>query len=409
MELTRRHFLAASAALAAPAAAQSGDWYDRPMRWAQVAFTEDDPGRFDPQFWFDYFRRIHAEGACLSAGGCVAFYPTEVPLHYRSRFLGSRDSFGEMVEGCRKLGMNVIARTDPHACREEAFEQHPDWVARLADGRPRRHWAAPELYVTCALGPYNFDFMTRVTREIVSRYKVDGMFSNRWSGHGLCHCEHCRNNFKAFRGLELPRTGDPRDPARRHYIVWRQQRLFELWRLWDSEIREDQPPRELHREFGRRRPLTARHEDDGQPGRDAVCRSPGAARPDGAVGERQERQGVPLHARATSRSAASSAWAWRSPIAGRTRCRPRPKSGSGWPDGIANGLRPWFTKFNAKPYRPALDARGGIDIYQWHWKQRALPAQHGVRWRAWRWCTRSRPRASMGGSRRGRGGGPGAR
>ena len=30
------------------------------------------------------------------------------------------------------------------------------------------------------LGPYNFDFMTEVTREIVTLYPVDGVFSNRW-------------------------------------------------------------------------------------------------------------------------------------------------------------------------------------------------------------------------------------
>ena len=24
--------------------------------------------------------------------------------------------FGELLAGCRKLGMDVIARTDPHAC-----------------------------------------------------------------------------------------------------------------------------------------------------------------------------------------------------------------------------------------------------------------------------------------------------
>jgi hypothetical protein len=33
----------------------------------------------------------------------------------------------------------------------------------------------------------------------------------------------------------------PRDPARRNYVLWRQQRLFELWRLWDAEIRKINP------------------------------------------------------------------------------------------------------------------------------------------------------------------------
>ena len=120
------------------------------------------------QFWLDYFKEIHADAACLSAGGCVAYYPTKIPLHYRSRFLGDRDAFGELFEGCRRLGMNVIARTDPHAVHDDVYEAHPDWIMVTADGQPRRHWADPELWVTCALGPYNFEFMTEVTREIVA-------------------------------------------------------------------------------------------------------------------------------------------------------------------------------------------------------------------------------------------------
>src|SRR5580658_8964332 len=55
----------------------SAEWYDRPMRWAQLAFVEDDPGNYDLSFWLDYFKSIHADAACLSAGGVVAFYPTE--------------------------------------------------------------------------------------------------------------------------------------------------------------------------------------------------------------------------------------------------------------------------------------------------------------------------------------------
>ena len=95
----------------------------------------------------------------------------------------------------------------------------------------------PELWVTCALGPYNFEFMTEVTREIVTMYKVDGIFSNRWAGSGMCYCEHCQKNFREFSGLDLPRTTNPQDPARRQYIVWQQKRLFDLWRLWDAEIK----------------------------------------------------------------------------------------------------------------------------------------------------------------------------
>jgi hypothetical protein len=66
---------------------------------------------------------------------------------------------------------------------------------------------------------------------------VDAIFINRWDGSGMCYCEHCRRNFRADSGQELPRTSDPQDPARRACILWRQQRLFDLWRLWDGEVR----------------------------------------------------------------------------------------------------------------------------------------------------------------------------
>jgi putative glycosyl hydrolase-like family 6 (GHL6) protein len=248
---TRREFLKGSAAAAAvigfgkfslelsgaEARREVPSWVDKPMRWAQLTLVEDDPGKFDPKFWLDYFRRTKSDAVCLSAGGCVAYYPTTVRFHHRSQWLGDTDPFGELVKGCRKLGMVVIARTDPHATYDDVHEAHADWIAVDAGGKAGRHWASPEMWVTCGLGPYNFEFMTEVHREIMSRYWVDGIFINRWDGSGICYCEHCRKNFKEASGHDLPRTENVQDPARRAYILWRQERLFDLWQLWDGEVR----------------------------------------------------------------------------------------------------------------------------------------------------------------------------
>src|SRR5215218_4805201 len=67
------------------------------MRWAQLAFVENDPGNYDPNFWLNYFKRIHAQGALLSAGGVVAFYPTNIPLHHRSQWMGNSDPLGYLI------------------------------------------------------------------------------------------------------------------------------------------------------------------------------------------------------------------------------------------------------------------------------------------------------------------------
>ncbi len=213
-------------------------WFDRPMRWVQLTLVENDPGRFDPKFWLDYFRRLHADAATLSAGGIVAYYPTDIPLHHRSDWLAGSDPFGDLVKGCRALEMNVVARTDPHAVREEVRKAHPDWISVNRSGEAVRHWANRELWVTCALGPYNFEFMDQLHREIVAKYAVDGIFANRWAPQGGdCYCVHCQKHFKDATGLELPRTGDPRDPGRREYLEWRTARLIELWQRWDATVR----------------------------------------------------------------------------------------------------------------------------------------------------------------------------
>ncbi len=228
---------AASATYPSPLAAPEEPWFHR-MRWAQLAFVENDPKHFDPDFWLGYFKRIHADGALLSAGGVVAFYPTRVPLHHRSDWLGSSDPLDYMVKGCRRMNMSVVLRTDPHATRQDMYEAHPDYISVTADGKPRRHWANPDLWVTCAYGPYNFDFMTRVHREIMERFGPDGIFSNRWAGHGICYCEHCTANFKQATGLDLPRTAERLDPVYHKWEEWRTARLKELWFLWDAEIRK---------------------------------------------------------------------------------------------------------------------------------------------------------------------------
>ncbi len=362
--MTRRELLNSAAA----AAWQSGGegWFDRPMRWVQLAFVEDDPGRYGLKFWLDYFRRVHADAACLSAGGCVAFYPTKVPLHYRSKFMAEgTDPFGDLLKGCRGLGMNVIARVDPHAAHEEVYGAHPDWIAVDEKGEPRRHWAMPSYWVTCCLGPYNFEFMRTVVREIVTMYEVDGIFANRWSGSGTCYCEHCRQNFRAFAGMELPRTNDVRDPVLRKYRQWHDARLFELWTLWDEEIRRANPKARFIPNTG------------GGAQAEIDMKRAGALAPT-LFADRQARNGVQLPWANGKNAKEYRATLGSKPIGGIVsvgleapyRWKDSVQSAAEievWAvDGIAHGLRPWVTKFNAKP----LDRRwfGPVErLYEWHW------------------------------------------
>ncbi len=388
-DLTRRNFLKASAVAGAaitlgkiaarPALAAeiptapppSPSWADKPMRWAQLTLVENDPGTFDPQFWFDYFRRTHSDAACLSAGGCVAYYPTAVPFHHRSAWLGDRDVFGELVEGCRKLGMVVIARTDPHATYDDVKAAHPDWIAVTADGQPRRHWASPEMWVTCGLGPYNFEFMTEVKKEIMSRYRVDGIFINRWDGAGICYCEHCRANFRAASGLDLPRTDSQRDPAHRAYVLWRQERLFDLWRLWDTEVRRINPDSCVIPNTG------------GGAASSLDMKQIGELAPT-LMADRQSRRGLMAPWANGKNGKEYRAAMGKKPIVGIFSVGldevyrwkdavQNPAETRLWvADGLANGMRPWFTKFGGSINDPRW-LRPVEEIYAWcHGAERYL-------------------------------------
>jgi hypothetical protein len=270
------------------------------------------------------------------------------------------------VTGCRKLGLIVIARTDPHATYQDTYDAHPDWIAVDAQGNKRRHWASPEMWVTCALGPYNFEFMTEVKKEIMSLYQVDGIFINRWDGSGMCYCEHCQRNFKAATGLELPGTANPQDRARHAYILWRQQRLFDLWRLWDTEVQKINPNARVIPNTG------------GGATSSLDMKRIGELAPT-LIADRQARRGVTApwangknakEFRATMGNkpivgifsvGLEEPYRWKDSVQNDAEIRI-------WAlDGIAHGLRPWFTKFSGTLHDRRW-LRVVEDLYRWHHK-----------------------------------------
>jgi len=333
------------------------------MRWAQLTLVEDDPAHFDPAFWFDYFKRTRSDGVCLSGGGCVAYYPTEVPFHHRSVWLGDRDVLGELVSGCRKLGMAVLIRTDPHATYEDAKAAHPDWIAVEANGNPRRHWASPEMWVTCALGPYNFEFMTAVHKEIMARYHCDGIFMNRWEGSGDCYCVHCRENFKAASGFDLPRTTDARDPVRRAFLEWRRQRLVDVLDVWNGEIRAINPESSVvpNNGSGAGSPLNSLETSRRVPmlAADRQARH-GLAAP-WLVGKSAKEYRATMGDKPVIGLfgiGLEEAYRWKDSVTSNAEIRI-------WAlDAVANGMRPWFTKFSATLHDQRW-LREIEDIYVW--------------------------------------------
>lgn len=244
--MTRRDFLAVSTASVmstyrSPFMRPSEFWYTKMRRCGQINFNERDPLTMDVNAWADYWASLKVDALLLNGGGIVAFYPTQVPFHHRSEFLGSRDLFGEMVLAAKKRNIQVVARMDCNYAYEEAFRARPAWFQRDRDGSVRRHNESTWLYKTCMFSTYFSEQMPAIYREINRNYPVSGFFTNGWPGTGaleVCYCENCQAVYRDKVGGVPPEQTDATSLLYRKYYQAYMDRVLEIWKLWDKVAKE---------------------------------------------------------------------------------------------------------------------------------------------------------------------------
>src|SRR5436309_13677386 len=95
-------------------------WYATMRRCGQTNFNERDPIELDIHWWIDYWSSLKLDALLLNAGGIMAFYPTKIPYHHRSQFLGHRDLFGDFAKAAKTAKIRVVARLDCNYVYEEA-------------------------------------------------------------------------------------------------------------------------------------------------------------------------------------------------------------------------------------------------------------------------------------------------
>ena len=221
----------------------SSPWYAVMRRCGQINYNERDPLTMDAEAWGDYWASLKVDAVLLNGGGIVAFYPTQVPYHHRSEFLGVRDLFGEMVAAMKRRRIRAVARMDCNLAYENALQAHPEWFERNQDGSPRRHGESPWLFATCMFSTYFSEQMPAIYREINQHYPVDGFFTNGWPSTGalrVCYCESCRHLFEKLGGVP-PAETDSSNPIYRKYYEAYMDRVLEIWRLWDDIAHEKNP------------------------------------------------------------------------------------------------------------------------------------------------------------------------
>jgi len=195
-------------------AADARWWMNEPIRFLQTNLSETD-STVDPRQLVAAVADVGANTFLVNLGGIVAQYPTRVPFHYPSAFLPpGRDLFGEVLREAHQRGMRVVGRFDLSKTQKPAFDAHPEWFFRRANGDPAIYNG---LYSTCINGKYYREHALRILAEALDRYEVDGLFFNMFGNPstdysgvamGPCRCDACQVRFRARYGRDVPAAAD---------------------------------------------------------------------------------------------------------------------------------------------------------------------------------------------------------
>ena len=223
-------------------------WNGYPWRMIQTNLRQIDMEDMDAERFAQDLQDFGATVVTLNAAGIIASYDTKLDFHTKSDYLHG-DSLQSIIDACHKRGIRVIARTDFSKIRYPLYERHPEWAYRDRDGNIVNYNGDVQ---TCPNGDYQGEAMFTILREVLTTHTFDGVFCNMagflvmdYSGvyHGPCHCEGCKQKFKAAYGLDIPDKDDPGNPDYKKYAAFRntctvehRKRLIETVRSIDPEL-----------------------------------------------------------------------------------------------------------------------------------------------------------------------------
>jgi hypothetical protein len=185
-----------------------------PIRWVQTNLREIDAA-MDPRKFVGEIADFDANALLMALGGISAFYPSKVQYHYVSPYIPKgHDTFGEVLKLAHERGIRVIGRFDFSKTHKNAYDAHPEWFFKKANGEPAPYNG---LYQACVNGGWYREKAPEILREALDLYDVDGLFFNMfsnpaadYSGHplGICHCDNCKRLFRARFHRDLPDKPD---------------------------------------------------------------------------------------------------------------------------------------------------------------------------------------------------------
>ncbi len=216
---------------------QSTIWWKQPLRMIQYNLQTKDTGGMIPEKIATDLEDSNANAVIINVGGIYAWYPSKVNYHHINEYLpANRDLLKELIDCCHIKGIQVIARFDFSKTEDYTYLTHPEWFVKDIHGKPviygkerMGNWSL--LVSTCINGGYrNEEVATKVLREVLLNYDIDGVFFN--APHmETCFCEKCQDKYQRLYHEELPQNAKDFD------ISWRSRCLKDNMSILYQEVK----------------------------------------------------------------------------------------------------------------------------------------------------------------------------
>lgn len=203
-------------------------WRGYPWRNIQTNMRQIDMLDIEADRFVDELLEFDASLVMINVGGIIASYSTKLSEEFQSEYLQG-DSLKSIIEACHENKIKVLARMDFSKIREPIYQRHPDWAFRTTSGDIVNYNGDVH---TCICGGYQQEYVYKIIDEVLTTFSIDGIFFNMggfnerdysYHEYGICHCDNCKQKFKAYYGLDLPKTKEMDDPTYRKYLLFKER------------------------------------------------------------------------------------------------------------------------------------------------------------------------------------------
>ncbi|MEI6915888.1 MAG: beta-galactosidase trimerization domain-containing protein, partial [Armatimonadota bacterium] len=141
------------------------------------------------------------------------------------------------VKAMHAAGMKALAGCYPTVGSRgprDLLNDHPDWRLRTDENVPEGPGTG------CLVSPFG-DALIDLLISRIKEYDIDGFQFDGWYQFKYCCCPGCKQRYKEEKGLDIPLKMDTKDPAYLKYLVWRDEKIFDLMVKLQSELKKVKP------------------------------------------------------------------------------------------------------------------------------------------------------------------------